>query len=113
MEEFGHTRRALNHKYVYGILFGQPSSDGLADMHQCARKYVRNLTASPCHLRPTGPHLYLTRLVGSSSNEAMATAASQTSRTYLNEYEGFPTPVDDLIKHALKAPLWVLQVKRN
>ena len=103
---------ALNNKYVYGapIQGGRLVLD-LADMHQkCTQSYVRRpygvglLVAS---YDQTGAHLYTTEPSGNYFEYvAMALGSrSQTSRTYLEkEFQSFAdAPLDELIKHALKA----------
>lgn len=103
---------ALNHKYVYGTqIQGGRLVQDLADMHQkCTQSYVRRpygvglLVAS---FDQTGPHLYSTEPSGDYYEYvAMAIGSrSQTSRTYLeSQFSTFSTcPLEDLIKHALKA----------
>lgn len=102
----------LRHKYVYDApLQAARLVHDVADKYQrCTQMYVGRpygvglLVAA---YDATGPHLYETCPSGNLNEYAAIAigARAQSAKTYLEKhYESFPTlPLDDLIKHALKA----------
>lgn len=102
----------LNHKFVYGsALQASRLVLDVADKHQrCTQTYVRRPYGVGLLIGAvdaTGPHLYETEPSGAFNEfTAMAIGArAQSVKTYLEKYldQFADAPVDELVKHALKA----------
>jgi len=113
---------SLNHRYVYGsaLQAGRLVAD-VADKHQrCTQTYVRRpygVGLLVGAVDATGPHLYETQPSGHYYEyTAMAIGArAQSGKTYLEKHHAkfAKCPVEELIKHGVKALAGCVQAEKT